>query len=216
MAARAHVARDYPFGRVTTQPRRDAYYRREDPVILPRSRGFSIDLRLVAAALAATALVTAGTYAVFSTAPPALAETPALPLQRDWSPSIETGHANALKALAGPALSTRSLAAPDPSPSSATPSGESPDAAAATAPAFPQSTVPERVAPRSSLPGSTQSETRPITPPETPKAQDLVPELPPVPEVYPNPTSTPPDGIAPPEASPDVPTPSLDPENPYR
>jgi len=33
---------------------------------------------------------------------------------------------------------------------------------------------------------------------------------------YPNPTTTPPDGLAPPDTSPETPTPALDPDNPYR
>lgn len=33
---------------------------------------------------------------------------------------------------------------------------------------------------------------------------------------YPNPTTTPPEGMAPPDASPQTPTPALDPDNPYR
>ena len=58
MAARAHVARDYSFGDV---PRRDVYFRREDPVVLPRSREFSIDFRLIGAALLlASILLAAG------------------------------------------------------------------------------------------------------------------------------------------------------------
>lgn len=192
MAARAHVARDYPFGDV---PRREVYFRREDPVILPRSRDFSIDLRLIGAAVLATALVTASTYAVFSTAPPALAETPTLPLVREWTPSAELGHASALKALAGPALATRSLSEPR------TPADSEPIVEPSAQPV-----------PYPTLPQSTSAPSRAV---ESPKAQDLVPELP-KPELYPNPTTTPPDGVAPPEVSPEVPSPALDPENPYR
>jgi hypothetical protein len=33
---------------------------------------------------------------------------------------------------------------------------------------------------------------------------------------YPNPTTTPPDAIAPPDTAPQTPTPALDPENPYQ
>lgn len=208
MAARADVARDYSFGSAP-RTRRPVYYRTEDPVVLPRSRGYSFDYRLIGAAVAATALVTAVTYAVFSTSPPALAETPTLPLSRDWSPSLETGRAAALKALAGPALSTRSLAAPQP--------GDF-DAPVTSAPPsdFPQSSVPERVAPPS-LRGSAPEVRVPVgSASEGTKAQDLVPELPPVPEVYPDPTSTPPEQIAPPEVSPEPLSPSLAPDNPYR
>jgi len=199
MAARAHAAHDYSFGDVSTRPRRDVYFRREDPVVLPRGRGFSIDFRLIGAALLATGLVTAATYAVFSTAPPAMAETPTLPLVREWLPSAEAAHANALKALAGPALATRSLSEPR-SPADGEPIVDAPTR-------LMESTVPERVAP--SQPSSTSSSL------DSPKAQDLVPELP-KPETYPNPTTTPPDGVAPPEASPEVPSPVLAPDNPYR
>jgi len=213
MAARAHVAPDYSFGNEASRPRRDVYYRREDPVVLPRSRGFSLDYRLIAAALAATALVTAATYGVFSASAPTLAETPTLPLVRDWSPGIDTGRASMLKALAGPSLSTRSLAA-----APLTASDAAADAEASAPPAnFPQSTVPSRTAPQSP-PASARSprDSSSSSSSEEPKVQDLVPELPPTPEVYPNPTSTPPEGVAPPEVSPEVPTPALDPENPYR
>jgi len=214
MAARADVARDYPFGSATSRPRRDVYYRREDPVVLPRSRRWSLDYRLIGAALAATALVTATTYAVFSASAPVLSETPALPLVRDWTRSIDTGRAAMLKALAGPSLSTRSLATPEPTTTA--------EPAATEAPArdaeFPQSTVPERTAPQSrslSEPRPEHGASSSDTSSESPKAQDLVPELPPTPEVYPNPTTTPPDGVAPPEL-PETSAPSLDSENPYR
>ena len=40
---------------------------------------------------------------------------------------------------------------------------------------------------------------------------DLLPAAP-----YPNPTTTPPEGVAPPDTSPQTPTPALDPENPYQ
>lgn len=201
MAARAHVARDYSFGDVSSRPRRDVYFRREDPVVLPRSRGFSVDVRLIGAALLATALVTASTYAVFSTAPPALAETPTLPLAREWTPSAELGHASALKALAGPALATRSTTEPR-TPEDSEPIVE-PAAAQST-----QATQSTQAIPYPDRLPSTQSV-------ESPKAQDLVPELP-KPEIYPNPTTTPPDGVAPPEVSPEAPSPSLAPDNPYR
>ncbi len=202
MAARPLVAGDYSFGDVSSRPRRDVYFRREDPVVLPRGRRFSIDLRLIGAALLATAVVTASTYAVFAAAPPALAPTPTLPLVREWTPSGAFAHASALKALAGPALATRSLIDP-PTPADREPIVDAPASEAAT---FPQSAMPPRTAPQSSpSPSSIDS----------PKAQDLVPELP-KPEIYPNPTTTPPDGIAPPEVSREAPSPALDAENPYR
>jgi hypothetical protein len=110
-----------------------------------------------------------------------------------------------LKALAGPGLATRSLAETTPPPASD-------EAAPATQEGFPQSSVPLSTAPQSSVPQSSPS----LSAPDRGRAQDLVPELPATPEVYPNPTTTPPDGVAPPEATPEVPSPVLDPENPYR
>jgi hypothetical protein len=202
MAARAHVARNYSFDDGSSRPR-DVYFRREDPVVLPRSRDFSIDLRLIGAALLATAVVTASTYAVFASAPPALAETPMLPLVREWTPSAESAQANALKALAGPALATRSLTGAQ-TPADSEPIVDVPPTAASMP--LPESVIPQRAAPERVPSQSTL---------DTPKAQDLVPELP-KPEIYPNPTTTPPDGIAPPEVTPDGPRPTLDAENPYR
>lgn len=204
MAARAHV-QDHPF--VSSRPRRDVYFRREDPVVLPRSRGYTLDFRLIGAALAATALVTLGTYAVFTSSAPALGPTQETSISREWVPDTQVGHAAALKALAGPALSTRSLAAPEGEPSEVT------RESASALQAFPQSTVSESSAPLRSAEPSAAPRSNPA---ESLRGQDLVPELPATPELYPNPTSTPPDGVAPPEVTTDLPTPSLDTENPYR
>lgn len=206
MAARAHVARDYSFGDL---PRRDVYFRREDPVVLPRSRGFSIDFRLIGAALLATALVTASTYAIFATAPPALAETPTLPLVHEWTPSTELGHASALKALAGPALSTRSLTEPR------TPADSEPIVEPEASQSVPLQSVPSRSAAPHAVPYPAIPQAPADRASESPKAQDLVPDLP-KPEVYPNPTTTPPEGVAPPDVSTEAPSPALDAENPYR
>ena len=203
MAARAHVARDYSFGDVSSRPRRDVYFRREDPVVLPRGRRFALDLRLIGAALLATAVVTASTYAVFTATPPTLAPTPTLPLVREWTPSPELGRASALTALAGPALATRSLIDPR-TPADSEPLVEAVSSEAAST--YPQSSVPPRAAPQSTPSQSSL---------DSPRGQDLVPELP-KPEVYPNPTTTPPEGVAPPEVSSDAPSPSLAPDNPYQ
>jgi hypothetical protein len=168
--------------------RRDVWYRREDPVVLPRSRGWSIDYRLIAAALVASAVVTGATYAAFYTAPPSLAETPTAPIPSgiEWQPDPALARANALEALSGPAYATRDLAATEPRPEEVFFDAES-DAQPAR-PGFAPS--PQEIQQPSAAP------------------PDAIP--------YPNPITTPPDAIAPPATPADTPTPVIAPDNPYR
>lgn len=214
MASRAHVIHDYSFHGDTPRQRRPVRFQTNDPVVLPRSSSWDINGGLILAALAATALVTAGTYAVYNTAPPALAETPTAPLERDYQPDAEVAHANALKALSGP-----TLAAPDaPKPVSSLPleSQDTSSGSGTTTTATPSSTSSRsgdsEVIVNDSAPGAQDSFPQPSD-----NQSRLAPSAP-----YPNPTMTPPEGIAPSEETPrDVaPADTSEPlpvrENPYR
>jgi hypothetical protein len=188
MASRAQVI-DYSFQGHVPRARRPLRFQTNDPVVLPRSREWDISGGLIAAALAATALVAGVTYAVYYTAPPTLAETPTLSLEREYQPNADLARTSALKALSGPAV-----AAPDAPHLMAEP---------LVTPAAPSETsdVPNRseVVIDDAAPGAQDTfpqpvETQPMTTPAAP---------------YPNPTITPPEAIAP-AAEP------ADPENPYR
>lgn len=203
MASRAHVINDYSFGNHTARVRRVVRYREEDPIVLPRSSVWSTGAGLIAVALAAAAIVGGSAYAAYHTEPAAMAETPALPLDRDWQPQSANARAAVTNVLSGPALA---------------------------APSKPQ-TMSDRdfdaeapiLSGNASQPGNDDSASRATTPyprvtttpfpQETPEAA-TPPDSPP--STVPNPTTTPPDAIAPPNTSPDTPTPVLDPENPYR
>jgi hypothetical protein len=192
MASRAHAIHDYPFATPHGRARREVWYRTDDdPVVLPRSKGDGISARSAFAALIASGLVVASSYALFSSPEPQLGETAAAPLSRDWQPNLDVERANVTNQLSGPALAV-------PSTASATAS----DFAADTpimSPVRPDEVI---------LDDSLQLKT------DQPMSQPAqTPEVSPAP--YPNPTTTPPEGIAP-NASPATPTPSLDPENPYR
>jgi hypothetical protein len=167
--------------------RRDVWYRREDPVVLPRSRGWSVDYRLIAAALAASAVVTGATYAAFYTAPPSLAETPTAPITsaREWQPDAELGRASALEALSGPAHATRDVAATEPRAEEVFF-----DAGSDAQPTQPGAPSPQEVPQPSAAP------------------PDAI--------TYPSPITTPPDAIAPAGTPADAPTPVIAPDNPYR
>jgi hypothetical protein len=198
MASRAHVIHDYS---LEPRQRRPLRFQTNDPVVLPRSRDWDISGGLIAAAVAATALVAAATYAVYYTEPPKLAATPTLSLERDYQVDPELARGNALKALGGPVLAapdrfTSALPPADDGLSGSTLGSSSPRAGDEViindnAPGA-QDTFPQ--------PGAVQPDQSSVAPPAT----------------YPSPTSTPPDAIAPPDVQPQTPTPVLDPENPYR
>jgi len=208
MASRAHAVRHYSIGNVATQPQRDVWYRREDPVVLPRSRGWSLDYRLVAAALAASALVTAATYALFYTAPPTVAETAELPFNGTWSLSTDTlESAHVTRALSGPAFAARDVPSAQQGAEPEVFFDEAAAAAEQQSSSNGMSTAPEL----------SPAPVQPLSPPEVyPKPSvptDTPRDVTPAP--YPNPTTTPPDAVAPPEMSP-LDAPKLDSENPYR
>jgi hypothetical protein len=194
MASRAHAVRQYSFGSTAPGARREIWYRREDPVVLPRSRGWSIDYRLIAAALAASALVATATYGAYYTAPPALAETPTESANREWQPDTALASASATKALNGPLF-----AAPSVSTVEQPPSEEVFFDGANTG-------TQESLTPDPSSRGSAT---------DLPDPSRLQPSLSQEPIPYPNPTTTPPDAIAPTETPANEPA-ETDPDNPYR
>lgn len=204
MAARAHVIPDYS---LQPRQRRPLRFQTNDPVVLPRSRDWDINGGLIAAAVAATALIAGATYAVYYTEPPKLAATPTLSLERGYEVDDHFSRGNALKALSGAAV-----AAPDSlngalSPGVALPPGD--DGLSTSSAAIPQRSAGSEVVIDDSAPGA--QETFPQPDAGEPAQSSVAPAAP-----YPNPTTTPPDAIAPPEAEPQTPTPALDPENPYR
>lgn len=185
MASRAQAI-DYSFQGHTPRPRRPLRFQTNDPVVIPRSRDWEISGGLIAAALAATALVAGATYAVYYTAPPTLTETPTTALEREYEPNRELARASALTALSGPAV-----AAPD-APRLMSEPLVTPEAT---------SDVPNRseVLIDDSAPGAQD------TFPQPTENQLTTTPAPP----YPNPTTTPPEALAP-AAEP------ANPENPYR
>lgn len=220
MASRAHSIHDH-FD-YEHRPRRAVRYPGDDdPVVLPRDKSAGTGLALAGSALVAVALIAGGGYAI-STVPsvPELAVTPALPVTTSWQPDAEAFRARALAAVQGPAYAV-------PSVQSAPEAADDADAVApeplgvdgpAIAPSAPRPREPGSVedSPSSSRPAPESGPTAPVSPDPALEAPTAVPpEATPV-IPYPNPTTTPPDEIAPPQSGGDVRTPGLDPENPYR
>jgi len=212
MASRAHVINDYPFGNHTARVRRVVRYREEeDPIVLPRSSAWSTGGGLIAVALAAAAIVGGSAYAGDHTEPAAMAETPTLPLDRDWQPDAANVRAAVTNLLSGPALAApsqpstleRDFDADTPIVSGDASQVGSGDSTPRATP-YPQVTPYPRVTPEAAAPPDAQATPDAATPPDNP------------PSTVPNPTTTPPEAIAPPNTSPETPTPVLDPENPYR
>ena len=202
MASKAHAFNHYSLRSAVPRPRRDVWYDSDEPVVLPRSRQWDFNGALLAAALAATGVVVASGYAVYYAGEAPLADTPTMPLSHDWDGDAELPRANALNLLRGPALAVPAVATPE---SVAEPETNAPsptwtghrsersdyvidDSVSGAQQRFPQPTPP--------------------TPLEAPYPDPLS-------KPYPNPTTTPPEGVAPPQTSPNTPTPALDPENPY-
>lgn len=197
MASRAHIIHDYSFSGGRSHPRQ-VWYRREDPVELPRTSIWRAGGGALLTAVAMGALVVGSVYAAFHEAPPQLAETPALPAIETWQPDASLNSARITNLLQGPALSV---------PDRVTP--------------FMQTDLLEDVPATSSEAASSDA----ISPESrAPESREVIIDdskmYPPAPAVtptpYPNPTTTPPDAIAPPEATPGTPTPTIDAENPYR
>lgn len=197
MASRAHVIHDYSFGGARSLRRRQAWFLRDEPVTLPKNSFWVAGFGAIATVAATAAIVAGAAYAAYHVAPASLTETPALAPTEIWQPDLAVvNQAGLVNLLQGPALAV---------PDKATPGLESIDETAAAATPF---DTREVIIDDSKLYPLDESKRYPRT------AQ---PEQPPVP--YPNPTTTPPDAIAPPAPptmTPAEPAPSLDPENPYR
>ncbi len=194
MASRAHVIHEYPFARQSPRPRRQVWYRSSaDPVVLPRGGSGGISAALVVSALIASSVIAGGAYAVYfaGAGAPAMVETPAAPVDARWEPDIEPIRANVVRALQGPVVSVPSVTSGPQAPLET----DTPSAGAGRDDYF--------------IDDSKQL-IRP-EPQPVPRSPDSPRQLP-----YPNPTTTPPDAVAPPDVTPEIPTPALDPENPYR
>jgi len=208
MASRAHVIHDYSIAHPHVRSRRQVWYR-HDPVVVPRSSLWRTSGGLIVTALAMAAIVTGSAYAAFHDQAPSLAETPTAPLVDTWRLDPLAQQANVANLLSGPAHAVPSLEGTgnaahlddqplfsDPALSSAQPAEPLP---LSPAPSEGLSPTPSEEQP---LPGT---RTLPYAGPAA--TTSAVP--------YPDPVTTPPDVIAPPEATPETPTPALDPDNPY-
>jgi hypothetical protein len=191
MASRAHHIQDH-FGHIGERPRRAVRYPgREDPIELPGDRRGTFSGALLVSALIASSLVAGGVYALYAAGTSPLARTEAAPLVPSWHLNVEPVLAQNQALIAGPAHAVPSVES-QPGPEQPT---EAPVVVGGDR-------GPAPVSP-------------PTTPAVPPAAEPDVTEAPrPLP--YPDPTTTPPDAIAPPDVGPQGPTPLLDPENPYR
>ena len=204
MASRTHDFHDYSFGSAHSRPRQ-IWYRREDPVELPRTSIWRAGGGALATAAAMGALVIGSAYAALRETPPPLREeTPVLPAIEAWQPAATLSQAQVINLLQGPAMSVREKAASS------------------------VATETERDVPSSSFEGSSSesrsSESRSsespsfVAPP--PESREVIIDdskmYPPTPAPYPDPTTTPPDAVAPPVTGPSTSTPQLDSENPYQ
>jgi hypothetical protein len=185
-------------------------FQTHDPVVLPRSRSWDINGALIAAAAAATLLVAGATYAVFYTEPSRLdarlgaTETP--PLQREYTPDSHWGRVNAMKALSGPIVAAPRAVEMSSSPADMS-APSSFDSGSGLMPASGSFTPSTSLAPRTDS-GVVIDDSAPGVQDSLPQPAENQPSLAP----YPNPTTTPPDAIAPaPESAP-----ALENENPYR
>jgi hypothetical protein len=197
MASKAHVIHDYSFGGARSLRRRQAWQLRDEPITLPKNSLWVAGFGAIATASATAAIVAGAAYVAFHVAPARLTETPTLAPAEAWQPDLAAvNQAGLVKLLQGPALAV---------PDQATLLSENADETAAAAAATTSPDTREVIIDDTKLYPPDESRRYPGTAP---------PEQAPVP--YPNPTTTPPDAIAPPANSPTQPSPSLDPENPYR
>ena len=219
MAARAHAIHDYSFAGASARPRRQVWLRDDDDeVVLPRGRGSSITGALVVSALLATAFVGGATYAIYRSAPPptaALAETPSVPLQKEWQADPMFAQANVAKALRPPAPATPAAAVPVASPDSEA-NSDVPAGSARMQAQEPREVILNDSAPgfQESLPQPTQEPSRSepaLTQPVLPEPGTPEPALPRTETPYP-PVTTPPEMVQPTSPEPESRT---DPENPY-
>lgn len=206
MASRAQVFPEFSYGREVSRRRRPVVFQTHDPVVLPRSRSWDINGALIAAAAAATLLVAGATYAVFYTEPSRLNATETPSLQREYTPDSHWARVNAMKALSGPIVAAPRAVEMSSSPAD-TSAPSSFDSGSGLMPADGSFTPSTSLAPR------TGSEV--VIDDSAPGVQDSLPqpaENQPSLAPYPNPTTTPPDAIAPAPES----TPAVEGENPYR
>jgi len=210
MASRAHVIHDYSYGRRSERPRHDVWYREEDPVVLPRASVWSSSGGLILAALAMGGLIAGSAYTALHrpASEPVLAETPTPPLVApDFQLDPEIQRARVTNMLSGPAYAViekgEAIAEPDEGAASL-------EAASSSPPAI--------VAGKQHMTVDDASSRTPDASPAAPKEPSTdtgtgadLQSLPHAP--YPNPTITPPDAVAPPDAAPDTPTPVLGPDS---
>jgi hypothetical protein len=197
MASRAHV-HDY-YGLPPARERRAVRYPgRNDPVILPRDTSRSANTILIASGLIATAVIVGGAFAVYAgVPPPPMAETRAQELASSYQLDDQPLKAQVVEALGGPARAVPSVGT-----TAEEPAGDAGQYDSFTAPAEPALPDGPAITPRRTAPEALPAPTAPDAPPREPP--------------YPDPITTPPDAVAPPNTSPEQPLPLLDPENPYR
>jgi hypothetical protein len=205
MASRTHDFHDYSFGSAHSRPRQ-VWYRREDPVELPRTSVWTAGGGLLVAAAAMAALAIGGAYAaVHEAPPPLLEETQALPPIEAWQPTATLSQAQVINVLQGPAMSV-------PEKTGTSVASETEQDVPSTSFEAPSSQSPSFEAPSSASPS--------LAPPPSESREVIIDDsklYPPTPAPYPNPTTTPPDAVAPPVTDPSTATPPpLDTENPYR
>jgi hypothetical protein len=211
MAARAHAIHDYSLSGGSERPRRQVWLRDEDydPVVLPRGRESSISGALVLSAVLASVLVGGTAYAVYQVTAPraaAMAETPALPLEKRWEVDPAVTQANVAFALKGRPVAPAAAAAPIVTPADLP--VQKHQAREAEVPASSldnQGLLRREVILDDSAPGFQESlpqpnvEPAPLVDPDLPEAVMPKPEAPVLPAApYPNPTTTPPEMTQPP------------------
>ncbi len=207
MASRAHVIHDQSLGNYPVQrQRRAVWLHRDEEVVLPRSRDTSGAGALLISALIASALTAGLAYAVYVGDAPTLAVTEAAPLTSSWEPDTSFLRASVTNQLSGPALSAVSKEAPM----------IMPEAGMADVPAESESAAQGSSSALTSADDEWSPRTQPAPieeqQPSEPQLGSSVPDDGAAP--YPNPSTTPPDGFAPPRTQPQAPPPA-DPENPY-
>jgi hypothetical protein len=206
---------EHPRSAAAAPPRRQVWSGGDEEVVLPRGRSRNGGGALMVSALLATALVAFAAFTVHRLALPSLAETRAEPLEKTYEPDALAARATMVRALTGPVQSTppwsdraqlgvRSAEAPPPTKAyeAGTASGTSlapADTEAASAGAWPSSAEPVATEERGDIDDLT---------PVLPGAGSFPGERP----VYPNPTTTPPEMVAP--TKPETTAPSFD-SNPY-
>lgn len=212
MASRAHVIHDYSFPVAPARQRRAVWLHSDDEVVLPRSRPSSGAAALFVSALVASALTAGLAYAVYVSDVPALSVTEAAPLTRSFEADSSVTRANVTNQLSGPAYAVPSREGPITMPEDGW--ADVPGGGDAMPPQSSSSSSSARDSTEPSLAPAPIQEQLPSAP-VMPDASDM--KGPEINTPYPNPTTTPPDGIAPsptPTPTPQA-APTGFPENPY-